>query len=164
MCIFPFPSILLGLFPVQSSFFVFSSLSLHVHASISCCQLKPPLPTAAPASVALLHSLPSTGTESSLRHPHSPLSSRIRFQTEILCPWAQIWKSACLGISEATEAPALSHVFVGSQDLRNGWGCMGFWSATECTGKFSSEGNCPYFYTELVWVDVLHLFSYLRTK
>lgn len=165
MCIFPFPFILLGLFPVQSSFFMFSSHSLHVHASTSCCQLKPPHPTAAPASVALLHSLSSADMGSSLRHPHGSLSSKIRFQTKTLCPWAQIWKSACLGISDTTEAPALGHVvFVGSQELCNGWECMGFWSATECTGKLSSEGSCLYFYTESVWVDVLQLFSYLRTK
>ena len=144
MWIIPFPSILLGLFPVQSSFFLFSSHSLCAHASTSCCQLKPPHPAAAPVSAALLHSLPSAGTRSSLRHPRSPPSSRIRFQTETLCPWAKIWKSACLGISDNTEAPVLGHVlFVGSQELCNGWGCVGFWSVTEC--KFLIRKELPLF-------------------
>lgn len=96
------------------------------------------------------------GRGRSPRHPQGPPCLGIRFQTKKLCPWAQIWKSACLGISHSTGASALGHVvFVGAKELCNGWGGEGLeLRAGAC--KFMLVRNCPYLYICIFLIDLLH--------
>lgn len=152
---------------------LFCQVSFQCRHFSSCSAALPRFPTLAPLAdsqsfsverqlqLLLLRlcsmALPSTGRGRSPRHPHSPPCLRIRFQTKKLCPWAQIWKSACSGIFHSTGASALGHVvFVGAKELSNGWGCVGLeLRAGAC--KFMLVGNCPYLYVCLVWIDLLHL-------